>query len=133
MEHFSCFPNLGKIKVHGLMVKKKSFFYHLSDSMAIKHVFEELSGTLVLHLNASSMQNALQDRSSVPFALNLSLSNSSPHGDNQTQKSVRLNVADYRRLSPISNDGAEFFQPDVYLTRINAKFSLSEEEAEMRF
>ncbi|KAL0904696.1 hypothetical protein M5K25_026832 [Dendrobium thyrsiflorum] len=58
MEHFSCFPNLGKIKVHGLMVKKKSFFYHLSDSMAIKHVFKELSGTWLLHLNASSIQNA---------------------------------------------------------------------------
>ncbi|KAI0488779.1 hypothetical protein KFK09_028618 [Dendrobium nobile] len=83
MEHFSCFPNLGKIKVHGLMVKKKSFFYHLSDSMAIKHVFEELSGTWLLHLNASSMQNALEDRS-------LSFSNSSPHCDNQTKKSVRI-------------------------------------------
>ncbi|TXG67972.1 hypothetical protein EZV62_009247 [Acer yangbiense] len=46
--HFSCFPSIGEIKVHGLMVKRKSSFYHLSDTVPIKHAFQGLKGTWFL-------------------------------------------------------------------------------------
>ncbi|KAK8913833.1 hypothetical protein KSP39_PZI023945 [Platanthera zijinensis] len=73
VEHFSCFPNLGKIKVHGLMVKKNSLFYHLSDSMAIKHVFEGAPETWFLHL--------MLHVKLIPSDSISPLSNSSPHDD----------------------------------------------------
>ncbi|KAK2640150.1 hypothetical protein Ddye_027945 [Dipteronia dyeriana] len=50
--HFSCFPSIGEIKVYGLMVKRKSSFYHLSDSVPIKHAFQGLKGTWFLHAEA---------------------------------------------------------------------------------
>ncbi|KAG0498334.1 hypothetical protein HPP92_003025 [Vanilla planifolia] len=56
-EHCYRFPYIGQIKVHGLMVKKKSFFYHFSDSMLMKYAFEELSGTWLLFLEASLLKN----------------------------------------------------------------------------
>ncbi|KAF5728468.1 hypothetical protein HS088_TW21G00615 [Tripterygium wilfordii] len=37
--HFKCLPNLREIKVLGLMVERKSCFYHLPDSFPIKHAF----------------------------------------------------------------------------------------------
>lgn len=82
--------------------------------MAIKHVFKESSGPCLLRLNATSLPNALEDRSLTPFTLKLTPANSSPHGDDQSQKPISLAVEDHRTLS--HNDGSEF-----------------EEQAEMHF
>ncbi|KAL6313791.1 hypothetical protein AAG906_010210 [Vitis piasezkii] len=53
--HFNCFPELGEIRVYGLMVKRKSCFYHLPESVPIKHAFQGLKGTWFLHTEASSL------------------------------------------------------------------------------
>ncbi|KAA8527074.1 hypothetical protein F0562_008697 [Nyssa sinensis] len=50
--HLNCFPKLGKIRIHGLMVKRKSCFYHLPESLPIKHAFQGLKGTWFLHMEA---------------------------------------------------------------------------------
>ncbi|KAL4554092.1 hypothetical protein LXL04_039799 [Taraxacum kok-saghyz] len=50
--HSDCYPGIGSIKVNGLMVKKKSFFYHLPESMAIKHAFQGSKGTWFLYTEA---------------------------------------------------------------------------------
>ncbi|XP_010252787.1 PREDICTED: uncharacterized protein LOC104594263 [Nelumbo nucifera] len=52
-EHQICFPNLGEIKVHALMVKRNSFFYHLSDFMPIKNVFHGPKGAWFLRVEAN--------------------------------------------------------------------------------
>ncbi|KAI3810204.1 hypothetical protein L1987_19814 [Smallanthus sonchifolius] len=38
--HLNCYPGIGNIKVHGLMVKKRSHLYHLPESMPIKLAFQ---------------------------------------------------------------------------------------------
>ncbi|KAI3932323.1 hypothetical protein MKW98_025043 [Papaver atlanticum] len=57
-EHFKCFPSLGKIRITGLMVKRKSFFYHLPDSMPIKSVFQRWNGTWFLLIEADLVSNS---------------------------------------------------------------------------
>ncbi|RYR48357.1 hypothetical protein Ahy_A07g034387 [Arachis hypogaea] len=37
--HQSCFPKLGQIHIHAMKVKRKGYFYHLSDSMFVKSAF----------------------------------------------------------------------------------------------
>ncbi|KAJ0253286.1 Ubiquitin-protein ligase [Hirschfeldia incana] len=37
--HASCLPSLGEIRVHGLMVQRKSHFYYLAQSVPIKYIF----------------------------------------------------------------------------------------------
>ncbi|POO03348.1 hypothetical protein TorRG33x02_005530 [Trema orientale] len=50
--HFKCFPGSGEIKVCGLMVKKKSCFYYLPDSIPMKYAFQGVRGTWFLHVEA---------------------------------------------------------------------------------
>ncbi|KAI3876976.1 hypothetical protein MKX03_024561, partial [Papaver bracteatum] len=57
-EHFKCFPSLGKIRITGLMVKRKSFFYHLPDSMPIKYAFQRWKGTWFLLIEANLVSNS---------------------------------------------------------------------------
>ncbi|PSR95536.1 Cell wall integrity and stress response component 3 like [Actinidia chinensis var. chinensis] len=52
--HLNCFPNVGDITVTGLMVKRKSHFYHLPDSFPIKYAFQGSKGTWFLHMEAYS-------------------------------------------------------------------------------
>ncbi|XP_058185360.1 uncharacterized protein LOC131302635 isoform X2 [Rhododendron vialii] len=52
--HLNCFPKVGEIRADGLMVKKKSFFYHLPDSLPIKHVFQGAKGTWFIHIEVCS-------------------------------------------------------------------------------
>ncbi|KAM7495653.1 hypothetical protein LguiB_030262 [Lonicera macranthoides] len=40
-KHLSCFPNLGEIRVKGLMVKRRSYLYHLSESFPLKYAFPD--------------------------------------------------------------------------------------------
>ncbi|MCL7030076.1 hypothetical protein MKW94_015980 [Papaver nudicaule] len=57
-EHCKCFPGLGNIRVTGLMVKRKSFFYHLPDSMSIKDAFHGRKGTWFLRIDADLVSNS---------------------------------------------------------------------------
>ncbi|KAK6947091.1 hypothetical protein RJ641_000564 [Dillenia turbinata] len=51
-EHFCCFPMLGQIKIYGLMVKRRSCFYHLPESMPIKYAFSGLFRSWFVHTEA---------------------------------------------------------------------------------
>ncbi|GAV68830.1 hypothetical protein CFOL_v3_12333 [Cephalotus follicularis] len=55
--HLGCFPSLGEIRVHGLMVKRRSCFYHLPESLPIKHAFQGLKGTWFLHSEARPLKD----------------------------------------------------------------------------
>ncbi|KAI3988946.1 hypothetical protein MKX01_016517 [Papaver californicum] len=57
-EHFICFPSLGKIMITGLMVKRKSFFYRLPDSMPIKNAFQGWKGNWFLLIEADLVSNS---------------------------------------------------------------------------
>ncbi|GJZ24614.1 histone-lysine N-methyltransferase ATX2-like protein isoform X1 [Tanacetum coccineum] len=50
--HLKCFPGIGNIEVDGLMVKRKSRLYHLTESMLIKHAFRGSKGTWFLYTEA---------------------------------------------------------------------------------
>ncbi|XP_058112658.1 uncharacterized protein LOC131255809 [Magnolia sinica] len=56
-EHYLCFPNLGEVRVHALMVKRKSCFYHLPDSLLIKNAFQGLKGSWFLRMSATQVQH----------------------------------------------------------------------------
>ncbi|KAI3930039.1 hypothetical protein MKW92_014899 [Papaver armeniacum] len=51
--HLNCFPVLGKINVRAIKVKRKKHFYHLSDSILVKIVFERVKGTRFLYVDAA--------------------------------------------------------------------------------
>nr|KYP75730.1 hypothetical protein KK1_019930 [Cajanus cajan] len=38
-EHPLCFPKIGQILIHGIKVKRRGYFYHLSDSMLVRSAF----------------------------------------------------------------------------------------------
>ncbi|KAL2457193.1 Uncharacterized protein Adt_46477 [Abeliophyllum distichum] len=50
--HLSCFPEVGKIRVNGLMVKRKSYQYHLSESLPLKYAFRGSRGAWFLQIEA---------------------------------------------------------------------------------
>ncbi|MED6143320.1 hypothetical protein PIB30_005239 [Stylosanthes scabra] len=49
--HHRCLPDTGEIQVNGLMVKRKSCFYHLPDSLPIKYAFPKMRRTWFLHMD----------------------------------------------------------------------------------
>ncbi|RZC84483.1 hypothetical protein C5167_047269 [Papaver somniferum] len=57
-EHLKCFPSVGKIRITGLMVKRKSFFYHLPDSLPIKNAFQRWKGAWFLLIEANLVSNS---------------------------------------------------------------------------
>lgn len=48
--HFNCFPHLGQIKVDAVMMERNSCFYHLPETLPLKHV---LKGCRSLHVQVS--------------------------------------------------------------------------------
>ncbi|XP_078431913.1 ubiquitin-protein ligase [Wolffia australiana] len=52
-EHSSCFPYLGEVKVHSLLVKRKLHQYHLPDSMPLWNAFQgsKIAWFLFMHLS----------------------------------------------------------------------------------
>ncbi|XP_072963245.1 uncharacterized protein [Typha angustifolia] len=64
-DHFSCFPELGEIKVTSLMVKRRSLFYHLSDVMPLKVVFVGSADTWFLHMDAFPLMNMHREETTV--------------------------------------------------------------------
>ncbi|XP_047318968.1 uncharacterized protein LOC124922278 [Impatiens glandulifera] len=55
--HFNCFPKHGIINILSLMVKHKSFFYHLPDSLLLRDVFRHIKGSWYISVNARSCSN----------------------------------------------------------------------------
>ncbi|XP_061368665.1 uncharacterized protein LOC133311613 [Gastrolobium bilobum] len=51
--HFTCLPDIGEIQVDGLMVKQKSCFYYLPDSVPVKYAFPGMRGTWFLHVEVT--------------------------------------------------------------------------------
>ncbi|XP_077250604.1 uncharacterized protein LOC143890009 isoform X2 [Tasmannia lanceolata] len=54
IEHPCCFPDIGKINIHALKVRRKSCVYHLPDSMLVKSAFDGNKGTRFLQMDAAS-------------------------------------------------------------------------------
>ncbi|KAI3932294.1 hypothetical protein MKW98_025014 [Papaver atlanticum] len=52
-DHLNCFPVLGEINVSAIKVKRNKHFYHLSDSILVKIVFERVKGTWFLYVDAA--------------------------------------------------------------------------------
>lgn len=49
--HLNCFPQLGQIKVDAVMVERNSCFYHLPETLPLKHVFQHVKGFRSLHVD----------------------------------------------------------------------------------
>lgn len=54
-EHPLCFPQIGGINIHALKVKRRGFFYHLSDSMFVRSAFHGVSKSWFLSVEASNV------------------------------------------------------------------------------
>ncbi|XP_057949426.1 uncharacterized protein LOC131144664 isoform X2 [Malania oleifera] len=65
-EHTQCFPNIAEINIHALKVKRKGYFYHLSDSMIVKSAFVGVKKNWFLCLDASSPTNPSEWHSGNP-------------------------------------------------------------------
>ncbi|KAF7129291.1 hypothetical protein RHSIM_Rhsim10G0199400 [Rhododendron simsii] len=81
--HLNCFPKVGEIRADGLMVKEKSFFYHLPDSLPIKHVFQGAKGTWFIHIEVCSRR--VSDKSGL---------SESPSAEMKDQTSNSCNITD---------------------------------------
>ncbi|KAI3877605.1 hypothetical protein MKX03_037738 [Papaver bracteatum] len=53
-EHPRCFPMLGKIDIKAIKVRRKKCFYHVSDSIFVKSVFDRVNRTWFLYVDAVS-------------------------------------------------------------------------------
>ncbi|KAF8059626.1 hypothetical protein N665_1227s0003 [Sinapis alba] len=63
--HASCLPSLGEIRVHGLMVQRKSQFYYLAHSLPIKYIFRDThSKPWFIHAEAT-LVNISQEPTSI--------------------------------------------------------------------
>ncbi|KAI3960433.1 hypothetical protein MKW92_033115 [Papaver armeniacum] len=56
LEHLKCFPTHSNIAVNAIKVKRKKCFYHLSDSVPVKSVFQRVTGTWFLYVDAVSLK-----------------------------------------------------------------------------
>ncbi|MED6145828.1 hypothetical protein PIB30_028814 [Stylosanthes scabra] len=63
-EHPSCFPKLGQIQIHAMKVKRKGYFYHLSDSMFVKSAFYGFNKSWFLSVDASPLGDRGQNECS---------------------------------------------------------------------
>ncbi|GMH26087.1 hypothetical protein Nepgr_027930 [Nepenthes gracilis] len=65
-EHPKCFPNVGEIEIHALKVKRKGYYYHLSDSMLVKSAFVGVGKNWFLFANVSSQGGPVDYRDDIP-------------------------------------------------------------------
>ncbi|CAK7332449.1 unnamed protein product [Dovyalis caffra] len=56
-EHKLCFPTTGDIKIHALKVKRRGIFYHLSESMFLKSVFDGTNKNWFVNVDASTIED----------------------------------------------------------------------------
>ncbi|KAF5194970.1 ubiquitin-protein ligase [Thalictrum thalictroides] len=52
-EHPICFPTIGAIMIKGLMVKRRSYYYHIPDSILVKDIFQGWKRPWVLHVDVT--------------------------------------------------------------------------------
>ncbi|XP_074572287.1 uncharacterized protein LOC141828793 [Curcuma longa] len=69
-EHLSCFPTLGEIIVHSLMVKQKINFYHIPDSMFIREACCGSRSAWFLRMNASLLTDIALQQIELPPTIN---------------------------------------------------------------
>ncbi|KAG2328066.1 hypothetical protein Bca52824_010794 [Brassica carinata] len=94
--HVSCLPSLGEIRVHSLMVQRKSQFYYLAQSVPIKYIFRDNhSKPWFIHAEATLVNRSQEPSISNRFGIgHCSASDQSPHGvvvhdvNNKTKKSL---------------------------------------------
>ncbi|KAJ0988220.1 hypothetical protein J5N97_006576 [Dioscorea zingiberensis] len=84
-EHVHCFPNFGDIKAHKLMVKRKSFLYHLPDSMVIKYAFQGLSCSWFIHMETTNLFETQE------VSLPSELQQTTVHGTHQKAEPLKVN------------------------------------------
>ncbi|KAK1352095.1 hypothetical protein POM88_053809 [Heracleum sosnowskyi] len=74
-EHLKCFPNLGEIRISKLMVKRRSHFYCLPESLPMKYAFQGVKRTRFIHIEASALtsikKTCLSDSKSKQMAGNM--------------------------------------------------------------
>ncbi|KAL2335525.1 hypothetical protein Fmac_016738 [Flemingia macrophylla] len=66
--HISCLPDIGEIQVNGLMVKRKSCFYYLPDSLPMKYAFPAMRGTWTQQLARMKIRQGATMRKKKPEA-----------------------------------------------------------------
>ncbi|KAL6580125.1 hypothetical protein OROMI_008149 [Orobanche minor] len=67
--HLNCFPEFGSIKVNSLMVKQRSHFYHLSESLPLQYAFLGLNGTQFLQMDVDLRSTLVHNLSSIVNAV----------------------------------------------------------------
>ncbi|KAJ7957650.1 COP1-interacting protein 4 [Quillaja saponaria] len=65
-EHPLCFPNIGKIQIHALKVKRRGYFYHLSDSMFVRSAFDGFRKSWFLTVDASLLVECNKGTQTLP-------------------------------------------------------------------
>ncbi|XP_030514635.1 uncharacterized protein LOC115728409 [Rhodamnia argentea] len=58
--HFNCFPEIGEIRVDGVMVERRSCLYYLPRSMPIKYAFQGIEGPWFVHLDITCLGSSSQ-------------------------------------------------------------------------
>ncbi|XP_062107707.1 uncharacterized protein LOC133818688 isoform X2 [Humulus lupulus] len=87
--HCKCFAGSGDIEVCGLMVKKKSCFYYLPDSIPMKYAFQGVRGTWFLHVEVKTSTKCF-----APCLLGLAVENSFASADKSITKDERKKYQD---------------------------------------
>ncbi|OIT38730.1 PREDICTED: uncharacterized protein LOC109239029 [Nicotiana attenuata] len=58
-EHLRCFPEMKELKISAVKVKRRGHYYHLSDTMLVRSVFEGIKNGWFLSVDASSCDQQL--------------------------------------------------------------------------
>ncbi|KAL3736583.1 hypothetical protein ACJRO7_025513 [Eucalyptus globulus] len=58
--HYNCFPEIGEIRVDGVMVERRSCLYYLPNSMPIKYAFQGIEGSWFIHLDITCLESLSQ-------------------------------------------------------------------------
>ncbi|XP_075089832.1 uncharacterized protein LOC142161629 isoform X1 [Nicotiana tabacum] len=58
-EHLRCFPEMKELKISSVKVKRRGHYYHLSDTMFVRSVFEGINNGWFLSVDASSCDQGL--------------------------------------------------------------------------
>ncbi|KAK7301028.1 hypothetical protein RJT34_11883 [Clitoria ternatea] len=110
-EHPLCFPKFGQIQIHGIKVKRKGYFYHLSDSMLVKSAFTGSNKSWFLSVDAFALGECAQNEQSFshgspnPIGC-LGVANNAliGHGDNTVSfPSKRVSTFDNLQLPQLEN------------------------------
>ncbi|KAK4283513.1 hypothetical protein QN277_000456 [Acacia crassicarpa] len=70
-EHPLCFPKIGQIQIHSIKVKRRGYFYHLSDYMLVRSAFSGFNKSWFLSIDASAVtENERPQMSNSPDSTN---------------------------------------------------------------